>query len=175
MTHAPRKKVSKWLFWGGASVAALVIVAGIWVVQMLFAQPTSAPQPTEEQAMPNATTRIDDTIQPHLLDTSDALARYVTAAQTDQLHYPEDIDWSEQFVVALPFSTLQARSFTAASIEKIDGVDSYVIDLVDPPKGCLVPQVQSDRIAFVAQDSRDTNLPVIIRATPNTASCNDLQ
>jgi hypothetical protein len=165
-----------WPYWlvGGA----LILLAGVWLVQSLIAQPDEASE-KEQQATTNT---LD--VRPHLIDTNDAYIRYIQtntgssgvgAVQERDIFYAQDVDWNNDTVVALKLSLFSGNRITAAGSEKRDGKDADVSDALEPSSCRATTQDQTTRLIFIKQSSRDTSLPVILRTTPNTASCDTLQ
>lgn len=156
-------------------LALIAIPLFVWLQQSLVAQDQATKDVDERAAI---TTR-EISVRPQLIVTNDAYVRYVqnlTAGDIkrideNRIHDAENVDWNEDRLAAIEFTLLSSRTFTGASIEAIDDVRSYVIDIIDVAKGCMVTQDEVLHVAFVKQTSNDVNLPVIIRTTPNTASC----
>lgn len=156
-------------------LALIAIPLFVWLQQSLIAQDQVGKDADDTAAV--ITQEIP--ARPQILATNDAYVRYVqnlTAGDIkrvdeSRIHDAENIDWNEDVLAAIEFSLLSSRTFTGASIESIDGVRSYVIDIIDVAKGCMVTQDNVLHVAFVKQTSNDANLPVILRTTPNTASC----
>lgn len=176
--HQPNK------MWVVGAVTGLVVVCavGVWLVSMLRGanqSDISGSGSSEEKA----TTQTLSGTSPQLLTTSDALLRYVqdvTKGDTptvdeSHIYYPKAIDWNTQTVVALQFLLLNAKTVTGASIDTVNGQKAYVIDVLDVSQCGAVPQVSSTHLALIAQTSSDTALPVVLRTTPNTASCDELR
>lgn len=159
----------RWIITG--VIAVLAIIVGVWLYQSL--SDSATPETPDAEIIKLDTTR------PQLIDTQDALTRFVERETADdgqivnttKVHLPESVDWNTEVVVAIEFDALEARAFRGATIETVDDTRSYVIDLLDVAKNCVVSQVNVIHIAFIKQTSRDTSLPVIMRVTPNMASC----
>ncbi|MFZ1301750.1 MAG: hypothetical protein WAQ27_04240 [Candidatus Microsaccharimonas sp.] len=162
-----------WPLWVGG---LLVLLVGIWGVYYFVTKNDTAS--TESAKVTQKTN-----VTPHLIDTNDALTRYVQALGDEKIggiaegsiHLTETPDWNDEVLVALKFDILQAQTFNSASVEQIDGVTTYVIDITDAPNDCAVAQVQAIHVAFVRQSDTNTAHPVILRVTPSTVSCDSIQ
>lgn len=158
------------------AVAAVFLLAGIWAIQAW----TTQPQNETSDGNKMTTKRLD--VRPQLIDTSDAYTRYTQSLTTgdvqtvveNNIYYAKNIDWNRETVVAIAYTLLDAATVTSAGIESVDGAESYVIDVLAPPSCGAYPQVNSQHVAFIKQSGSDTNRPVIIRTTPNTAECPDV-
>ncbi len=159
-----------WPVWlvGGA----LILLIGVWLVQSLLARPNAEPEGTKASV-----TELD--VRPQVITTNDALTRYVqgltvgdsASVREEDVYYAKDIDWNNESVVAIKVMLFNTTSITSAGIEAVEGKDSYVIDALDGPNCGASIQVDTMRVVLIKQSSRDVDLPVILRTTPNTATC----
>ena len=168
------KKQSKRMPWVLIVAGTLTVAVAIaWVVQGLG---DSAP---EQRAVAVETARPD--IKPQAIDTSDALSRYIsgmssnglTTIQERNITFTETPDWSTDRVIAIKFPLFSAKYIKGSSVEKIDGKDSYVIDILDTPKCGSSTQDDTMRLVLLVRPSQEDVLPVILRVHPNTneATC----
>jgi len=152
-----------------------VLGVAVFAVLYSFQQNDDMNDKTET---PSATISEYKGAAPQVIDTNDALTRFVENRTSDGLvresdvHLPQGINWNEEVLVALQFDALQAKTFREVTREVVDGEESYVIELLGVAEGCSTIQINTVRVAFIVQQtSQNTSLPVIIRTVPNTASC----
>jgi len=165
--------IKKWWFW--ATLAVVVGIVGLW-----FSQQSNTAEDTQETDKLSSVTL---NVAPQIITTSDAYYRYVTQLTTGKvvqvkeadIFTVSDVDWNTEELVAIKFPLLSSKSITSAGISKVDNKDAYVIDVLDAVS-CL-PHTQDDslRLVFVKQPSGAETLPVILRTTPNTASCDGIR
>ncbi|NCO10868.1 hypothetical protein GW930_03110 [Candidatus Saccharibacteria bacterium] len=160
-----------WIIVGSVLLVAVVAVA------LVYSLSQRSDTNNNESEAKTATMSVYEGAAPQVIDTSDALSRYVSnkkagVVQESDLYLPADVDWNEEVLVAVQFDALQAKAFRGITREVVDGEESYIIELLGAAEGCSTVQINTVRIAFIVQStSQDTSLPVIIRTVPNTASC----
>lgn len=169
------KRRIRWPVW---ALAVLVLaLAGTWLAQAIINTPKESSVNENSQS---ANTQLS--ARPQRIATADEYSRYVKNLTTggipvtsNNIFYPKEVDWTKEVVVAITFPLHSAKSITGASREVVDGVDSYVIEVLDAPS--CVPSTQDDtqRAVLIAQPIDDTTVPAILRTSPNTAACEGLQ
>lgn len=157
-------------------VGLILLLALIWVLQSVYTKKAA-----DEQSFVATTQQLE--VKPHPIETSDAYTRYIDAALSRtispvlerNLYTEDEIDWNTEMVVAVPFILLESRTYLGIGIEEVEGKHAYVIDSIDVADCGSYAQVHTNRVAFIAQpSSQPYDLPVILRVTPNTASCDGL-
>jgi cytoskeletal protein RodZ len=167
----------RWQIWALALI--VLAVAGTWVAQAIMATPEQSTE--SEKDISTIEITASDSI-PTILSTSDAYDSYVRAKTTGPIRIvaekdvfkPETIDWQTQEVAVVSLSLLSAKSILSAQRETVDGVESFVISILDAPN-CMTTQDNTQRLIFVAQTSGKGTAPVILKTAPNTATCEDIQ
>lgn len=169
---AKRPLLKQWWLW--VAIAAVIAAGGVWIAQLF-----TAPAVQE----PTKATTTELAVTPQVLTTSDAYSRYVERVTTgkavlvekENIVYAQDVDWNTEELVAVQFPLLAAKSITAAGIEQVDGKNAYVVDVLDVYP--CTPHTQNDtvRLVFIKQPSGASVLPVILRTTPNMATCDGLR
>ena len=167
----------RWQVW----VLALVVLAlvGTWLAQAMMAAPenvkesdtdtSTMTETTPAMAQAQIITSEDDYVQYLAAETSGPTVR----VQQQNVVKPDTIDWNTQEVAVVSLSLLSAKSIVGAQRETIDGVESFVIDILDAPN-CMTTQDNTQRLIFIAQASGKGTAPVILKTAPNTATCEDI-
>jgi len=160
------------------SVLAVLVIASV-ATYLLWPGSESRNNNDDARSGREMTTQMLDT-RATVYATQDSFVRYMQTAQSDEkikqeyIHDAPTVEWNEQALVGVKFDIPVFQEYRTVGLEEVDGVKTVVIDVLDRSDNCMAsPQVNYEHIAFVRIDQSETKdtYPVMIRVTPNEASC----